>query len=234
MKWGLGVERPQCTVEICKVAHEAKRCFLAICRSVNNSKALCCVKNIYNVASTSIYPHLIPCPPTVCTKTCSRLCRKPGNSTDILKQNKANVCRFTLQLGSDVSVHYMGFTNTYDQRAKMRHVMWRSLNNMQSIPTISMKSRPLYHAMAHETPSASPRNQSSERYRKKVATRPPCSQSCTKTSLHKRMNHFSLELGPRFLPGPTTALTKRRLYLRRMAARPRGFFDFSWGATLGV
>jgi hypothetical protein len=46
--------------------------------------------------------------------------------------------------------------------------------------------------------------------------------------------YFSEELGPRFLPKPTTAVTKRRLYCILLCARPRGFFFLSCAATLGV
>ena len=45
---------------------------------------------------------------------------------------------------------------------------------------------------------------------------------------------LSLLFGPRFLPGPTTTFTKRRLYLMRFIARPFGCFFLSCFATLGV
>ena len=47
-------------------------------------------------------------------------------------------------------------------------------------------------------------------------------------------NYAWLEFGERFLPIPTTTLTKRRLYLMRWNARPLGCFFFSCLATLGV
>lgn len=47
-------------------------------------------------------------------------------------------------------------------------------------------------------------------------------------------DHLPEEFGPRFLPGPTTAFTYRRLYFRRCAARPRGFLAFSCASTFGV
>jgi hypothetical protein len=50
----------------------------------------------------------------------------------------------------------------------------------------------------------------------------------------RRRAYFSDELGPRFLPKPTTAVTKRRLYCILLYARPRGFFFLSCFATLGV
>jgi hypothetical protein len=46
--------------------------------------------------------------------------------------------------------------------------------------------------------------------------------------------YFSEEFGPLFLPNPTTAVTKRRLYCMRLWARPVGFFFLSCLATLGV
>ena len=55
------------------------------------------------------------------------------------------------------------------------------------------------------------------------------------TLFNTRANVYSeLELGPRFLPGPTTTLTKRLLYWIRLLARPVFFFFFSCGSTLGV
>lgn len=48
------------------------------------------------------------------------------------------------------------------------------------------------------------------------------------------MNYFSDELGPLFLPKPTTAVTNRRLYCILLWALPRGFFFLSCFATLGV
>lgn len=50
----------------------------------------------------------------------------------------------------------------------------------------------------------------------------------------EKIDHFSEELGPRFLPKPTTAVTKRRLYCMRLCARPRGCFFLSCFATFGV
>jgi len=50
----------------------------------------------------------------------------------------------------------------------------------------------------------------------------------------RRGAYFSDELGPRFLPKPTTAVTNRRLYCILLCARPRGFFFLSCFATLGV
>jgi len=50
----------------------------------------------------------------------------------------------------------------------------------------------------------------------------------------RRGAYFSDELGPRFLPKPTTAVTNRRLYCILLYARPRGFFFLSCFATLGV
>lgn len=49
-----------------------------------------------------------------------------------------------------------------------------------------------------------------------------------------RHAYFSEELGPRFLPKPTTAVTNRRLYWILLWARPRGCFFLSCFATLGV
>ena len=45
---------------------------------------------------------------------------------------------------------------------------------------------------------------------------------------------FSDELGPLFLPNPTTAVTNRRLYCILLWARPLGFFFLSCFATFGV
>jgi hypothetical protein len=49
-----------------------------------------------------------------------------------------------------------------------------------------------------------------------------------------RTQIYWLEFGERFLPRPTTTLTKRRLYLMRWNARPFGCFFFSCLATFGV
>lgn len=47
--------------------------------------------------------------------------------------------------------------------------------------------------------------------------------------------YFMLELGPFFLPRPTTTLTNRRLYTMRLRARPAFFFGLSAAfATFGV
>ena len=52
---------------------------------------------------------------------------------------------------------------------------------------------------------------------------------------HETMGVYSeFELGPFFLPGPTTTFTKRRLKSSRLYARPRHFRFLSCLSTFGV
>lgn len=66
----------------------------------------------------------------------------------------------------------------------------------------------------------------------KFQTAPPLSFSHNTKRRAPPLSHcVGLELGPRFLPGPVTTFTKRRLYCRRFLARPFGVFFLSCLAT---